>query len=198
MRISLSRSSTWPRTGRMSTSGSTSPVGRMICSTTTPSRQLQLEVARRGRNVDHLRRERHELVELQRPVVERRRQPEAVLDERELARPVAVEHAADLRQRHVRLVDDHQEVGREVVEEAGGPLAGAPPGEVARVVLDARAGADLEHHLDVEVGARLEPLRLEQLPRPPQLGQPLRQLRADGGRPRARCVGRSVTKCLAG
>ena len=34
--ISASRSSTWPRTGRTFTSGSTSPVGRMICSTTTP------------------------------------------------------------------------------------------------------------------------------------------------------------------
>ena len=35
-RISCSRSSTCPLTGRTSTSGSTSPVGRMICSTTTP------------------------------------------------------------------------------------------------------------------------------------------------------------------
>ena len=35
-RTSASRSSTWEPTGRTSTSGSTSPVGRMICSTTTP------------------------------------------------------------------------------------------------------------------------------------------------------------------
>ena len=35
-RISASRSSTWPFTGRTMTSGSTRPVGRMICSTTTP------------------------------------------------------------------------------------------------------------------------------------------------------------------
>ena len=35
-RISSSRSSTWPRTGRTSTGGSSKPVGRMICSTTTP------------------------------------------------------------------------------------------------------------------------------------------------------------------
>src|SRR6058998_3493184 len=35
-RISCNRSSTCPFTGRTSTSGSTSPVGRMICSTTTP------------------------------------------------------------------------------------------------------------------------------------------------------------------
>ena len=35
-RISASRSSTWWPTGRISTSGSSRPVGRMICSTTTP------------------------------------------------------------------------------------------------------------------------------------------------------------------
>ena len=52
-----------------------------------------------------------------------RRQPEAVLDQRELARAVAVEHAADLRQRDVRLVDHDEEVRREVVEQAGRALA---------------------------------------------------------------------------
>ncbi len=34
--ISDSRSSTWLATGRISTSGSTSPVGRTTCSTTIP------------------------------------------------------------------------------------------------------------------------------------------------------------------
>ena len=116
---------------------------------------------------------------MQRPVVQRARQPEAVVDERQLARAVAVEHSADLRQRDVRLVDDHEEILGEVVEQAGGPLAGLASGEVARVVLDARARADLEHHLDVEIGARLEALRLEQLPRVAQLRQPLGKLGAD-------------------
>ena len=41
------------------------------------------------------------------------------------------------------------------------------------------ARADLEHHLDVEVRARLEALRLEQLARGAQLGEPLRQLGAN-------------------
>ena len=35
-RISASRSSIWPLMGRISTGGSSRPVGRMICSTTTP------------------------------------------------------------------------------------------------------------------------------------------------------------------
>ena len=79
----------------------------------------------------------------------------------------------------MRLVHDDQEVGREVVEQAGGPLARPAAAEVAGVVLDAGAGPDLEHHLDVEVGARLEPLRLEQLAGVLELGQPLGQLGAD-------------------
>ncbi len=80
----------------------------------------------------------------------------------------------------MRLVDHHQEVGREVVEEAGGTLALAAAGEVPGVVLDPGTGAHLQHHLDVEAGARLQPLSLEQLARGAKLGQPLRQLGANG------------------
>ena len=151
----------------------------MICSITDPSGEPELELARRGRHVDHLGHQRHELVELERAVVQRRGQPEAVLHQRQLAGPVAVEHPADLRQGDVGLVHHHQVVGREVVEQAGGPLARATAAQVAGVVLDPGAGADLEQHLDVELGARLEPLRLQQLAGRLELGQPLGQLGAD-------------------
>src|SRR6185503_5028530 len=106
---------------------------------------------------------REKLVEHQRPVVERARQTETVLHERELPRAVTVEHAGDLRKGDVRFVDDDEEVLGEVVEEASRALTGGASGEMARVVLDAGAGADFEHHLDVEVRARLESLRFEQL-----------------------------------
>ena len=58
----------------------------------------------------HLRHLLEELVEAQRPVVERGRQAEAEVDERLLARPVALVHAADLRDGLVRLVDEDHEV----------------------------------------------------------------------------------------
>ena len=58
-----------------------------------------------------------ELVEPQRAVVERRRQAEAEVDERLLARAVAFVHPAELRHRLVRLVDEADEVVREVVDE---------------------------------------------------------------------------------
>ena len=65
-----------------------------------------------------------ELLELQGAVVERRRQPEAVLDERLLARDVPVVHPAQLWQRLVALVDDDQVVRRQIVHQRRRRLAG--------------------------------------------------------------------------
>jgi hypothetical protein len=76
---------------------------------------------------------------------------------------VALEHAADLRDRHVALVDEHQRVARQVVDQRRRRLAGLAAGQVARIVLDPFAEADLDHHLEVEARALLDPLRLDQL-----------------------------------
>ncbi len=59
------------------------------------------------------------------------------------------------------LVDDEQPVRREVVEQRPRPRSGGPPGEVAAVVLDARAVAELAHHLEVEGRPLAEPGGLE-------------------------------------
>ena len=77
---------------------------------------LELVLARRRRDVDDLVDARGELLEGQRAVVEGRRQPEAVLDERDLAAAVAGVHRVELRQRHMRLIHDDEEVLGEVVE----------------------------------------------------------------------------------
>ncbi len=113
-------------------------------------------------DVDRLTGAPRELVERERSVVERGGHPEPVLDERLLARAVAVVHAADLRHGDVALVDDDQRVLRQVVDQGRRGLARAVPGQVARVVLDAVAEAELAQHLHVEEGPLLEPLRLEQ------------------------------------
>ena len=99
----------------------------------------------------------------ERPVVERRRQAEAVVDQVLLARAVAAVHAAELRDGHVALVDDHQRVRRQIVDQRRRRLAGAAAGQVPRVVLDALAEAQLGQHLEVEARALLDALRLEQL-----------------------------------
>ena len=120
-----------------------------------------------------------ELLEHQRPVVEGRRQPEAEVDQGLLARAVAVVHPADLRNRDVGLVGDEQEVLREVVEEGRRRLARRPPGEVARVVLDPLAVAELGEHFEIEEGALRQPLRLEELLLAVEFGEPLIELVAD-------------------
>ena len=51
----------------------------------------------------------------------------------------------------------------QVFEQGRRRLARAAAGQVAGIVLDAGAAPGRLHHLDVEVGALLEPLRLEQL-----------------------------------
>ncbi len=117
---------------------------------------------RRRRDEQELRHFRQELVEAKRPVVEGRRQPEAVVDEGLLPRAVALVHAADLRHRLVRLVDKDDVVGREVVEQRVRRGARRPAVEDPRVVLDPVAEAELAHHLEVVLGALADPVRLQQ------------------------------------
>ena len=125
---------------------------------------LQLPVAGRGRDEDGLRPHRVPLLELQRAVVDAGGQAEAVFGQRELAPVVAAVHAADLRHGHVALVDEQEGVVGEVFEEGRRRLAGPAAGEVAGIVLDAGAGAGGLDHLEVEGGALLQPLRLQQAP----------------------------------
>ncbi len=134
---------------------------------------------RGGRDEDTLGRDALELVEAQRPVVERTREPETVLDQRLLARAIAAVHAAELGDGDVALVDDQQRVVRQVVEQGRRRLARRASREMARVVLDALAVAELLHHLDVEAGALLEALGLQELVVRAQKLQALGELHLD-------------------
>ena len=76
------------------------------------------------------------------------------------------------------LVDDEQEVLGEVVDQRVGRVPGGPAVEVAGVVLDAVAVADLLHHLHVVADPLLDALRLQGLVLvqklvPPELHVPL-------------------------
>ena len=127
------------------------------------SRLGQLVLPRRRREVDRLADALEELLPLERAVVHGARQAEPVLDEHALAGHVAFVHRADLGHRLVRLVEDEQEVLGEVVDEAVGGRAGGAAVDVAAVVLDAVAEADLAHHLEVVGRAHAQALGLEEL-----------------------------------
>ena len=141
---------------------------------------VQLPAAGRGRDVDGLRPHGVPLLEAERAVVHAGGQAEAVFGERGLAPVVAAEHAADLRHGDVAFVDEHQRVVGQVFEQGRRRLAGLASREIARVVLDAGAGAGRLHHLHVEHGALLQALRLQQAAGVVQLLQALLELGLDG------------------
>ena len=102
-----------------------------------------------------------ELLELQRSIVQRSRQAEAVLHEARLTRAVTPVHRMDLWHGHVALINDEEEVIREVVEEAEGALTRLATIEVAGVVLDPRAVAQLADHLQIIGSTLVEALGFE-------------------------------------
>jgi hypothetical protein len=122
----------------------------------------QLVRAGRRRDEHHLTHLPEELVEAKWSVVERGRKPEAVVDERLLARAVALVHPADLGHRLVRLVDEDDEVVGEVVDQRERVRAGRTALEDAGVVLDPVAEAELLEHLHVVLGALPDAVRLEE------------------------------------
>jgi hypothetical protein len=122
-----------------------------------------LVVGRCRRHEDRLRQQALEFVEAERPVVERGRQAKSEVDEIFLACAIALIHSADLRNRHVALVDEHQRARGQVIDERGRRLARLASRQVPGVVLDALAEPDLRHHLEVEARALLDALRLDQL-----------------------------------
>ena len=77
---------------------------------------LKLILAGRGGDVYHLVDTGVELVEVQGPVVERRREAKAVIDKHLFPGEIAVIHTPDLWQSHVRLIDEEEVIRREVVQ----------------------------------------------------------------------------------
>ncbi len=104
-----------------------------------------------------------------------------MFDQRLLAGAVPLVLAVELGHGHVGLVDDHEEVFGEVVEEGEGLLAGVAPVEVPGVVLDTRAHPHLAEHLQVVGGAHPQTLGLEELAARLQGGQAVLELVLDLG-----------------
>ena len=76
----------------------------------------QLIVARRGRDVDELRNPCLKLIEAKRTVVERRGQAKTMLHQGHLTRTVTFVHAANLRHRHMALIDDAEHILGKVID----------------------------------------------------------------------------------
>src|SRR5262249_4049618 len=72
-------------------------------------------------------------------------------------------HAAELRDGDVTLVDDHERVTRQIVDQGRRWLPLLAPGQRARIVFDAFAETKLGQHLEVKARALLDALGLDQL-----------------------------------
>ena len=124
---------------------------------------VALIVRRGGGDIDRLPHPLLKLREFERAVVKRARQAEAVLHQIFLAGAVAVIHRPHLRQCDMALVHKQQEIFREIVHQRVRRRADRPPLNDARIVLDARAVAQLLHHFNIIGRALADALRLHQL-----------------------------------
>ena len=141
----------------------------------------QLILTRSRRKVNRLTDTLQELLPLQRAVIHRRRQTETVLHQGALTGHIALIHGTNLRDRHVRLVNNQQEIIREIIQQTVRGATGGTTVNVARVVLNAVAEAHLLHHFQVVGGAHAQTLRLQQFALGFEGLQALAQLILNGG-----------------
>ena len=124
---------------------------------------FQLVIGRSGAYIHRLVRHSLEFVEGEGAVVGGGGQAEAVFHQGFLAGMVPAVHGADLRKGDMALVDEYQEILREIVDEGEGPLAGLPAVEVAGIVLHAGAVAHLLDHLHVIFHALFQAFGFQEL-----------------------------------
>ena len=123
---------------------------------------LGFVVAGGGGDEQHLRRNPFPFIKAHGPVIQRRRQSEAVLHESFLTGPVALVHGADLGNGDVGFVHHQHRIGWQIIEQRRRRLARLATRQVPGVVLDAVAVAQLQHHFDVVAGALFQTLRFHQ------------------------------------
>ncbi len=111
---------------------------------------------RRSGNVNRLMHMFAKFIEHERAIIQCRRQTESKINQRLLARPIAIEHAANLGNAHVRFVHDQQKIIGEVIKQCPRRLSSGAAIHVAAVVFDARAVAQFFHDFKIVHGALFE------------------------------------------
>jgi hypothetical protein len=114
---------------------------------------FQLVIGGRGADKNDLIDQFFKLREIERSVVHSAGQPEAEIDQIELARAVAAVHAAHLREGGVALVNEHEVVVGEVIEQAKRAGAFFSAVEKTGVVFHAAAIAQFFDHFQIKIGA---------------------------------------------
>ncbi|OPZ72537.1 MAG: hypothetical protein BWY80_01107 [Firmicutes bacterium ADurb.Bin456] len=89
-------------------------------------------------------------------------------------------HPPYLGHSHVGLINNHDKIPGEVVQQGIGRLTGLPPRKMAGVILDAAAKAHLLHHFHIVTGPLFQALGLQQFFPGAQFGQAFLQLSLNG------------------
>ena len=122
---------------------------------------VQLIIGWGSTDIDHLIGHLLEFLESQGTVVEGCRQSEAEFHQISLTSPVATIHSTDLRHTDVTLVNHHQIVFWEEVEQTVGSLTGLSSVKVSGIVLNTRTMAQFLDHLHIIFYAFLDALGLD-------------------------------------
>ena len=109
--------------------------------------------------IDDLVRDLHKFVEIERTIIERTRQAKAVIYQHGLAGAVTFIHAADLRDGGVRLINHHQKILREKVDDRVRLGTRRTSRQMARVIFNPVAEPHFLQHLQIVFRAHPQPLR---------------------------------------
>ena len=122
---------------------------------------LNFKFCRSRAHVNGLVRQLHELVEIERPIIERAGQAKPIIDEHRFARAIAFIHPTDLRDRGVRFIDDYQEIFRKKVDDRVRLRTRRPPREMARVIFDPVTESHFLQHFQIVFSAHSQALRFQ-------------------------------------
>src|SRR5438067_13829136 len=113
---------------------------------------LNFEFGRRGTDVNNLVRQLHELIEVERSIIQGAGQPESILNKYRFARLIAFVHSADLRNGGVRFIHYEQKILREKIEQSEWSRPGRSSTQVPRIILDPIAEPHFLQHFQVVFG----------------------------------------------
>ena len=94
-------------------------------------------------------------------VIQRRRQPKSIVHQRSLSGLISVVHTANLRNCLMRLVNHHNKIVREIINQSIGRLPRRKPCQMSGVVLDSGTKTCLFHHFQIKIGPFADSLCLE-------------------------------------
>ena len=114
-------------------------------------------------NIDSLMDPILKLREIQGSIIKGGGEPESKLNQSLLPGTIPPRHPPDLGDGDMALIDKEQEIIREVIKQSGRRIARFSVVKMKRIILNPITEPDLLHHLQVIVGAHLQPLDLQQL-----------------------------------